>query len=66
MPKTATLLTSAEVCATLGVHRATLSRWVAAGKLRPAFKLNGERGAFLFRPADVARLAARADEQAAS
>lgn len=57
MPTTPNLLQSAEVCARLGIDRSTLSRWVAAGKIRPAYKLDGLRGAFLFRPSDVDRLA---------
>ena len=52
------LLTSAEVCERLGIDRSTLSRWVAAGRIRPATKLPGIRGAFLFARADVERIAA--------
>ena len=47
---------SREACDRLGIDRSTLSRWVAAQKITPALKLPGERGAFLFRPADVAGL----------
>ena len=45
------LIGSAEVCERLGIDRSTLSRWVAAGKITPALKLPGRRGAFLFDPA---------------
>lgn len=58
MTKTATadLIGSREVCDRLRIDRSTLSRWVAAQKIAPAMQLPGERGAFLFHPADVARL----------
>lgn len=51
------LLTSAEVCERLGIDRSTLSRWVAAETMTPAQKLPGLRGAFLFTPAEVERVA---------
>lgn len=47
------LLTTSEVCETLEVGTSTISRWVADGRLAPARKLPGLRGAFLFRRADV-------------
>lgn len=50
------LLTSAETAARLGVTVSTISRWVASGKARPAHKLNGRTGAFLFSPTEVRRL----------
>ena len=49
-------LTSATVCDALGIKRHTLSRWVAAGRITPAIKAPGLRGAFLFDPAEVERL----------
>lgn len=52
----AELIGSREVCDQLGIDRSTLSRWVAAQKITPAMQLPGQRGAFLFWPADVARL----------
>lgn len=53
---TPTLIGSAEVCEQLGgIDRSTLSRWVAAGKITPAMKLPGERGAFLFHATEVER-----------
>jgi predicted site-specific integrase-resolvase len=47
---------SAEVCTELRIDRSTLSRWVAAGKLTPAFKLPGMRGGMYFAPEDVEAL----------
>lgn len=58
MTPTAPLLRSEEVCATLGIDRSTLTRWVAAGKASPAMKLPGPRGAYLFAPDEVERLEA--------
>jgi len=52
------LLTTSEVCETLEVGTSTISRWVADGRLEPARKLPGLRGAFLFRRADVETLKA--------
>lgn len=51
------LIGSAVACDLLGITRGTLSRWVAAGKLTPAQRLEGKTGAFLFVRADVERLA---------
>lgn len=51
------LIPSAEVCADLGIDRSTLSRWVASGRITPAVKAPGIRGAMFFRPEDVAELA---------
>lgn len=55
-------LTSAETCALLDdLDRSTLVRWVQAGKLKPAKKLPGLRGAYLFDRRDVEAIrAARA------
>lgn len=47
------LITTAEAAQVLGVHVATISRMVASGRLTPAVKVPGKRGAFLFRPEDV-------------
>ena len=58
MSTTTPLLPSVEVCATLGIDRSTLTRWVAAGKIRPAQKLPGTRGAYLFDPSEVERVKA--------
>lgn len=52
------LITTAEALEVLGKSSATtISRYVTAGKLTPARKLPGLRGAYLFRRADVERLA---------
>ena len=49
------LLTSAAVCTELHIDRSTLSRWVASERIRPATKLPGIRGAFLFTADEVER-----------
>lgn len=55
------LLTSAEVCDMLGgIDRSTLSRMVKEGRITPAIKLPGLRGAFLFEPTEVERAKAEA------
>lgn len=51
------LITSQEVCDRFNVKPSTLSRWVAAGKITPAFQAPGPRGAFFFAPEDVNELA---------
>lgn len=50
------LLTSAAVCEELHIDRSTLSRWVASGRIAPATKLPGIRGAFLFTADEIERL----------
>ena len=50
------LIASKDVCLRLGKDRSTLSRWVAAGRIKPAYQLPGEKGAFLFAASDVERL----------
>ena len=35
------------------MSRSTLTRWVAAGRIEPAFTVPGYRGNFLFDPARV-------------
>lgn len=54
-----------EVCEAFGVNRATVIRWVAEGKLQPAFKVPGQTGAFIFNRKYIEALAAeRAQEEA--
>jgi excisionase family DNA binding protein len=48
MHKPASLVTTAEVAAALGVHVRTVHRMVARGELTPAFKAPGLRGPLLF------------------
>jgi excisionase family DNA binding protein len=50
------LMTSSEVCDALGISQATLSRWVAAGRIEAALKAPGLRGAYWFAPAEVERV----------
>lgn len=52
-------LTSAQAAGFLGVHRRTLTRWVASGRIVPLDQLPGIRGAYLFDPAEVERVAAQ-------
>jgi predicted site-specific integrase-resolvase len=62
------LIGSAESCRILGIHPATLGRWVAAGVLTTAHRLPGKNGAHLFKRVDIEALAAekRAAEQASA
>jgi len=64
MPKTQPLLTSFEAGLMLGKSSRTIQRMVDAGKLKPAQKLAGPNGAYLFARADIERLIPR--EEAAS
>ena len=52
------LLGSAEAAQLLGVHRATLTRWVTSGRITPAQKMPGDTGALLFERAEVERVRA--------
>ena len=47
------LLSTKQVAERRGVTVSAVSRWVTAGKLTPALKLEGRTGAMWFRPADV-------------
>ena len=58
-------LTAAAVCEEFGCDRSTLSRWVKEGFITPAFQFPGPRGAFLFAPAEVARVAPLATDRLA-
>lgn len=60
MPQTSPspdLVASVDACTSIGIDRSTLSRWVKDGTAVPAMRLPGKRGAFLFTPAEVTRLA---------
>lgn len=52
-----TLLSTLQACERIGFDRSTLSRWIKDGTARPAMRLPGKTGAYLFDPAEVARLA---------
>jgi excisionase family DNA binding protein len=60
--KTPDLIGSAEAADMLGIDRSTLSRWIAAGRIKPYQKLPGATGSIVFDRAAVQRLA---DELAA-
>jgi len=51
------IIGSTEACTILNIDKATISRWVAAGKLTPVAKLPRKNGAFLFARADIDALA---------
>lgn len=51
------LLTTAEAAEAAGVSVRTVARYVERGLLAPAVRLPGLRGALLFDPRDVERLA---------
>lgn len=57
MPNDAELIGSKVACRILDIDKATLSRWVAAGKLKPALRLgDSDNAAFVFKRKDVERL----------
>ena len=61
MPEDEPLLASGEVAKRLGVSTRAVGRWVAQGKLRPAFTLPGKR--YRFRWSEIeAQLRALASE----
>lgn len=69
MPTSTDFMSSAEACELLSVDRSTLTRWVAAGLIRPAMKAPGLRGAYFFERAEVERVkeaTAMPDREAAS
>jgi DNA-binding transcriptional MerR regulator len=53
------LVTTAWAARALGVHPSTISRYVSEGRLQPATKGPGLRGAMFFHQADVIRLASQ-------
>lgn len=50
------LYSTAAAAAWLGVHPATITRWVQAGRLTPAIQGAGKRGAMFFTGADITAL----------
>lgn len=58
-------LPTAAVAKALGVGTSTVHRLVESGELRPTVRFPGLRGAMLFRPSDVAKLA-KARQKAAA
>lgn len=60
---TADLMSTLQVAKAAGVTVPTVTRWVADGKLVPAHKADGLRGAYVFERTEVERwLTARANE----
>ena len=62
-PDTPDVVASKNVCLELDINRSTLTRWVEAGRITPAFQLPGDRGAFVFHRADVDALKAEIAER---
>lgn len=58
------LVGTAEICRTLEVNPATVSRWVKAKKLHPVHRLPGKNGALLFTRAEVDRFVSERNSQA--
>lgn len=56
-------LSTSQVAERLKVNGATVNRWVAEGRLVPAFTAPGARGARFFAPAAVERLAEERREE---
>ena len=52
------LINTAQVADRLGVTPETVSRWVKSGRIAPAAKGDGLRGAYFFTEAEVERVAA--------
>lgn len=57
MPKVPQLIPTAEAARRLGVDVRTVHRWVKSGRLTPAVKTPGLRGALLFHREDVEAIA---------
>lgn len=60
------LIGSTEACRILGIERSTLVRWVQMRWLKPAGKLPGPNGAYLYRRAEIERFAAQRAAEAAA
>lgn len=52
----APLLSTAEAVEQLNIDRSTLTRWVVSGRIKPAHKNPGLRGAYVFDAAEVQRV----------
>lgn len=50
------LLSTVETAEALGVERSTISRWVTSGRIKPAHRMPGATGAFLFDRREVQRV----------
>lgn len=66
MATDSTLISSAEAADLLGISRSTLTRRVKRGTIRPAMKVGGERGAFVFKRSVIERIAAAERERSAA
>lgn len=61
-PTSDDLIPTAEACRILDRDRSVLSRWVTAGRIKPALRAPGLRGAMMFRRVEVEALAAELAE----
>jgi excisionase family DNA binding protein len=52
------LLSTAEAVERLNIDRSTLTRWVSSGRIEPAHKSPGLRGAYVFTAEEVERVRA--------
>jgi len=60
------IIGSAESCRILGIDKATLSRWVTAGRIEAVHKLPGRNGAYLFRRESIETVAAARSNEASA
>ena len=63
MTSTPKLISTKETCELLQISRATLTRWVQAGKTKEAAKGEGIRGERFFYRTDVVRLKKQLDSK---
>ena len=59
------LISTAKAAAALCVDRSTLTRMVQAGKVKPAVKGEGKRGAMFFYPSEIRKAKARQEAERA-
>ena len=60
------LLSTAKAAALLNVDRSTLTRMVQSGKVKPAVKGDGLRGAMFFYPSEIRKAKARMAAESAA
>jgi excisionase family DNA binding protein len=64
--KTPDLIGSAEACELLGIDRATISRWVTSGRLKPAIQGRGTTGSRFYHRKDIEAIHNQREAEAAS
>lgn len=55
-PNVSDLIGSREACRILDIDKATLSRWISAGRIEPVTQLPGKNGAYLYHRRDIEAL----------